>query len=285
MGYQLKFQLWTAALLAPAIVSACGGQSSGPVADDGAASACVEIPDGYYLFTEGQFSPTSEDMAIELPAQTTQSQVAWVDSVTDDVKNMGYDWLSVSVAGPVATLVGTAPDADTKQAAYSAGRNAVMSSPVGAQHISLVVDGISVDGGEQAVGGALAGLADRPTPEACQATFAAVMTGRNIEFDSDNSSIAESSARLLDAVTGAALICSDYTIEIGVHTDARGADSYNLRLSQERADAVKQYLVDNGVTESKLTAVGYGESRPLDYAQTSEAYARNRRIEFTLQGY
>lgn len=285
MRHQATIHKCAAALIVSAMLGACGSNTAAPETNMVSTSACVEIPDGYYLFTDGQFTPTSEDMAIDLPAPVSQIEVAWVDDVTDHVNEMGYDWLAVRVAGRVATLVGTAPDEDTKEAAYSAGRNAVLSSPAGAQNIDLVVDGISVQGGDSGVGAALAGLNDRPTPEACQATLTAVMDGRNVEFESGNSSISQTSTRLLDAVTGAALICSAYTIEIGGHTDARGADSFNLRLSQERADAVKQYLVDHGVAESKLTAVGYGESRPLDYAQTTEAYARNRRTEFTVHGY
>lgn len=257
-------------------------QEQAQSADLANSSACVEIPDGYYLFTDGQFSPTSADMAIEEPPAVTQRSVAWSDDVTAELGEAGHDWLTIHVAAGVATLTGTAPDEQAKEAAFEAGRTAIRNNPGASQEIRLVVDGISVQGGEAGVGSAVASLGERPTPEACQATFSNVMQGRNIEFESGNSTISPASVRLIDAVTGTALICDSYTIEIGGHTDARGAESFNQRLSQERADAVKAYLVDQGVNADRLRAVGYGESRPLDAAQTVEAYARNRRTEFTV---
>ncbi|MGB3624317.1 MAG: OmpA family protein [Henriciella sp.] len=257
-------------------------QEPAQTADPANSSACVDIPDGYYLFTEGQFSPTSADMAIELPAPVTQRSVAWSDDVTADLNEAGFDWLSINVAAGVVTLLGTAPDANAAAEGFEAARTAIRANSVAARDIKLVVDGISVSGGEDGVGAAVATLNERPTPEACQATFSNVMQGRNVEFDSGNSSISPSSARLLDAVTGTALICEAYTIEIGGHTDARGAESFNQRLSQERADAVKAYLVERSVSEDRLRAVGYGETRPIDASQTTEAYARNRRTEFNV---
>ena len=262
-------------------LTACGGETAA-VVDQVNASACVDIPDGYYLFTDGKFSPTSADLAIEEPSEVTQRAVAWSEDVNARLQSEGYDWLTANVAGSVGTLLGTAPDLAAKEAGFAAGQAAILSDIHGAQEIRLVVDGISVEGGEPAVGVAVAALSDIPTPEACQATFRNIMDGRNIDFASGNSSISEGSARLLDAISGAALLCSNYTIEIGGHTDARGADSYNLRLSQDRADAVKGYMEGKGVEGSKLRAVGYGESRPIDPEQTVEAYAKNRRMEFTV---
>ncbi|MEQ9314310.1 MAG: OmpA family protein [Henriciella sp.] len=257
-------------------------QEQAQSADLANSTACVEIPDGYYLFTDGQFSPTSADMAIEEPPAVTQRSVAWSDDVTAGLKEAGFDWLSIHVVAGVATLVGVAPDEQAKEAAFETGRTAIRSNPGASRDIRLVVDGISVEGGEVGAGSAVASLSERPTPEACQATFSNVMQDRNIEFDSGNSTISPASARLIDAVTATALICDAYTIEIGGHTDARGAESFNQRLSQDRVDAVKAYLVAQGVNADRLRAVGYGESRPLDAAQTVEAYARNRRTEFTV---
>jgi outer membrane protein OmpA-like peptidoglycan-associated protein len=67
------------------------------------------------------------------------------------------------------------------------------------------------------------------------------------------------------------------------HTDANGSDSNNLILSQDRADAVKQYLVANaGVNPEKISSIGYGEARPVSTNETAEGRTRNRRIDLVL---
>jgi outer membrane protein OmpA-like peptidoglycan-associated protein len=71
-------------------------------------------------------------------------------------------------------------------------------------------------------------------------------------------------------------------LEIAGHTDDEGADDYNLMLSQGRAEAVVQYLIKVGIDASRLTAKGYGETKPIDKAITKAAKARNRRVEFTI---
>src|ERR1041384_8737236 len=64
-------------------------------------------------------------------------------------------------------------------------------------------------------------------------------------------------------------------VEVQCHTDERGDDDVNLKLSEQRAQAVMTYLVDHGVAQARLTARGYGETQPLDRAHTPEAWAKN----------
>lgn len=71
-------------------------------------------------------------------------------------------------------------------------------------------------------------------------------------------------------------------VEVQGHTDSRGSDSYNLDLSQRRAEAVRKYLIDRGVDKSRLIAVGYGEGTPIETNNTSRGRASNRRVEFLL---
>lgn len=71
-------------------------------------------------------------------------------------------------------------------------------------------------------------------------------------------------------------------VELGGHTDKNGDEVYNKQLSQRRADAVKNYLVKKGVTESQIVAIGYGSSKQVDATNTIEARRRNRRTEFTI---
>ena len=70
------------------------------------------------------------------------------------------------------------------------------------------------------------------------------------------------------------------TIEIGGHTDSKGSNRYNQKLSQQRVEAVRSYLVNKGVDPSRMTAVGYGEEMPIDTNRTAEGRANNRRVEF-----
>ena len=74
----------------------------------------------------------------------------------------------------------------------------------------------------------------------------------------------------------------DLTVEIAGHTDSVGNAEYNLTLSQQRAEAVRDYLLDLGVSESQLTAKGYGESKPIRSNETKEGRERNRRVEFNI---
>jgi OmpA-OmpF porin, OOP family len=75
----------------------------------------------------------------------------------------------------------------------------------------------------------------------------------------------------------------DATIVVEGHTDANGSDSANLILSQDRADAVKQYLVSQlGANAEKVSSIGYGEARPVATNETPAGRARNRRIDLVI---
>lgn len=71
-------------------------------------------------------------------------------------------------------------------------------------------------------------------------------------------------------------------MSIDGHTDDRGADDMNLRLSQSRADSVMRWLVQHGVTQERLEAHGYGETKPIDDNTTQKGRAANRRVEFKI---
>ncbi|MBV6644899.1 MAG: PD40 domain-containing protein [Cyclobacteriaceae bacterium] len=71
-------------------------------------------------------------------------------------------------------------------------------------------------------------------------------------------------------------------IEVGGHTDSQGSDEQNLKLSQARANSVKDYLVLAGIVDTRIRAKGYGESQPIADNTTSEGRASNRRTEFVI---
>jgi outer membrane protein OmpA-like peptidoglycan-associated protein len=112
-------------------------------------------------------------------------------------------------------------------------------------------------------------------------TAAAQIDDANILFETGSADISEAGAEFLDEIAAIILEFDTVSVEVAGHTDDRGSDEDNRVLSQERADAVVVFLVAAGVAEDRLTAVGYGESRPVGDNTTAEGRAENRRIEFT----
>jgi len=100
------------------------------------------------------------------------------------------------------------------------------------------------------------------------------------DFDSDKLR-PESTADLQEAVR----LLQEYPdlkVEIQGHTDSVGPADYNLRLSQRRAEAVKRYLVEHGISPDRLVAKGYGETHPVAPNDTEENRQKNRRVEFKV---
>lgn len=100
-----------------------------------------------------------------------------------------------------------------------------------------------------------------------------------VEFDTDKFTLRPASRRILDSVVVELRRRPSVPVEISGHTDWVASDAYNERLSANRARAVRQYLVDHGIAPERITAVGYGESRPRDTNETSQGRQRNRRVE------
>lgn len=104
-----------------------------------------------------------------------------------------------------------------------------------------------------------------------------------VYFNTNKATIQKRSNRLLDNV---ALVIKNHpeipTIRIEGHTDDKGKDDYNKDLSQRRADRVRLYLIDKGVPEDRLEAVGFGEEKPVADNSTAKGRAANRRVEFNF---
>jgi outer membrane protein OmpA-like peptidoglycan-associated protein len=123
----------------------------------------------------------------------------------------------------------------------------------------------------------------RVDADRCQKALDSVARSEPILFDRYKTEVSRDSYALLDKVLVAVNSCPGLHIEIGGHTDARGGADLNERLSRERAQAVAEYLVGKGVERQRLSAVGYGPSRPIAANDTPENRALNRRIEFVIK--
>jgi OmpA-OmpF porin, OOP family len=105
---------------------------------------------------------------------------------------------------------------------------------------------------------------------------------KNIYFDFDKTTLKSESFTELNKVVDFLKRNETVEIEISGHTDSKGADTYNETLSQGRSQSVVDYLISQGIEGSRLTAHGYGESRPIETNDTEEGRANNRRVEFTV---
>lgn len=101
-----------------------------------------------------------------------------------------------------------------------------------------------------------------------------------ILFDVNKSSIKPESMGALNEIVKIMKDHSDLNFEIDGHTDSDGNADANMKLSQQRADAVKAKLIEMGIAESRLTTKGFGATKPIDKNDSAEGKANNRRVEF-----
>lgn len=107
------------------------------------------------------------------------------------------------------------------------------------------------------------------------------LTDQTIEFETGKAVLSRSGRTLLDSLLPL-LQDSTATVQILGHTDDRGSAAKNLALSTERAEAVRDYLVEAGIAVARLKATGVGEAKPIASNRSSAGRAQNRRIEFQL---
>jgi outer membrane protein OmpA-like peptidoglycan-associated protein len=105
---------------------------------------------------------------------------------------------------------------------------------------------------------------------------------KNIYFDFDKTTLKAESYVELNKVVDFLNLNGHVEIEIEGHTDNKGSDEYNQNLSQGRSQSVVDYLVQQGIESGRLTAHGFGESKPIDTNDTDEGRGNNRRVEFTV---
>jgi OOP family OmpA-OmpF porin len=121
-----------------------------------------------------------------------------------------------------------------------------------------------------------------PPPAPAPAPVEEKIVLNGIRFDFDKSVIKPEFVPVLDEAVDILKKHADKKVEIQGHTDSIGTEAYNEKLGMRRADAVKMYLVDKGVTAENLTTQSFGESNPVADNGTKEGRAMNRRVEFKV---
>lgn len=104
----------------------------------------------------------------------------------------------------------------------------------------------------------------------------------NVFFDFDKWDLRVESFVELDRVVKLLTENPAIEIEMSAHTDSKGSDEYNFKLSDNRAKSVRDYIVSKGIAENRITSQGYGETKPVATNDTDEGRQLNRRVEFKI---
>jgi peptidoglycan-associated lipoprotein len=106
---------------------------------------------------------------------------------------------------------------------------------------------------------------------------------QDIHFDFDKSFIREDAKPVLSAVADFLKKNRGAKLQVEGHCDERGTSEYNMALGDRRAESARAYLVSLGVPASALSAVSFGEEKPLDPGHSEEAWSKNRRAHFVVK--
>lgn len=176
--------------------------------------------------------------------------------------------VTMNMTGESMTVTGEMPNSPTKVDTLSAVRSAFSGT---------VVDRLTI--------------VPPPPPAAlpkiehdvCEETISSLLSNAKINFDTGKSTISADSFDLLKEIIATAKRCDDASFEVSGHTDSTGSLEGNMRLSEQRAQAVVDYLLQAGLPSSQFTAAGYGPNKPLADNNTQAGRSANRRIEFRLK--
>ncbi|MEJ2112854.1 MAG: OmpA family protein [Flavobacteriaceae bacterium] len=127
-------------------------------------------------------------------------------------------------------------------------------------------------------------VANQGCPEVTDAVKKALNEyAKTILFDTGKATIKDQSAEVLNNIIDILKEYPNANFSIDGHTDSVGSEASNQKLSQERASSVMNYLISNGIASNRLSAEGFGESRPIDTNNTRAGRANNRRVEISLK--
>ena len=193
-------------------------------------------------------------------APRTEAEVK--ENVTRALAREGLQFAGVSVDGREVTLSGPAPTPAARQAAETVAQNA--------EGVRTVTNRMGV-------------LPPPGDPVAeCQSAIRRLLEPDPIQFRTGSAEIDAGSVPLLTRILSILEGCPEATIQLGGYTDNVGSAASNLRLSQARAESVRAYLTERGVAPERLTAIGFGDAKPVATNDTEAGRRKNRRIEFIL---
>lgn len=236
--------------------------------------------------TKEGYEPATTDLSVAV-AQAAEIEVALAPSIKEGtVAGRVVDEKDQPVAGAKVELEG--PEA--KQATTDASGHFELKATEG--QYSLVVDkeGFLKKSRELALKGGATFSTDiliRPRPQQTLVEVKGdrILVKEKVHFVSGEARLEPDAAALLDQVVDLMVNSKQIKkVRIEGHTDNVGGDDTNQRLSQDRAQAVLRYLVDQGIDEKRLEAVGYGSSRPIAPNLTRRGREQNRRVEFHIVG-
>jgi len=119
-----------------------------------------------------------------------------------------------------------------------------------------------------------------PPPAKTEVTKDEIKLKERVEFQTDSAVLLPTSTPILDEVVK---VMSEHPelehVRVGGHTDSTSTPEHNMKLSEQRAASVKQYLIDHGIAADRLVSKGYGQTRPIADNATEEGRAQNRRVE------
>lgn len=105
----------------------------------------------------------------------------------------------------------------------------------------------------------------------------------NVYFDFDNATLDYQAQELLKQKAMWLRENPEANVVVEGHCDERGTNAYNLALGERRAESAKTFLVNLGISGTRLTTISYGEEKPVDMGQNEESWAKNRRAAFVLE--
>jgi len=112
--------------------------------------------------------------------------------------------------------------------------------------------------------------------------MAKVISLDGVYFHTNSAELKGDSYAVLDSAAATLTSMPNVSVEVAGHTDSQGDAGYNQNLSQQRAETVRSYLISKGVSTSRLSATGYGETQPVADNNTSAGRAQNRRVELRV---